>query len=68
MINPQWLELPMSWTIFYGPKDVWAIEVRLYVLKTNGWNLQCMIKEVILFSYHQNFGGLSALAPGYMLV
>ena len=25
MINPQWLELPMSRTIFYGPKDVRAI-------------------------------------------
>ena len=32
MINPQWLQLPMSRTIFYGPKDVRAIEVRLYVL------------------------------------
>ena len=30
MINPQWLELLMSRTIFYGPKDVRAIEVRLY--------------------------------------
>ena len=30
MINPQWLELPISRTIFYGPKDVRAIEVRLY--------------------------------------
>ena len=30
MINPQWLELPMSWTNFYGPKHVQAIEVRLY--------------------------------------
>ena len=30
MINPQWLELPMSRTIFYSPKDVRAIEVRLY--------------------------------------
>ena len=29
MINPQWLELPMSRTNFHGPKDVWAIEVRL---------------------------------------
>ena len=29
MINPQWLELPMSRSIFYGPKDVRAIEVRL---------------------------------------
>ena len=31
MINPQWLELPMSQTNFHGPKDVWAIEVRLYI-------------------------------------
>ena len=30
MINPQWLELPMSRTNFLGPKDVRAIEVRLY--------------------------------------
>ena len=29
-LAPQWLELPMSRTIFYGPKDVRAIEVRLY--------------------------------------
>ena len=32
MINPQWLELPMSRTNFHGPKDVRAIEVRLYNL------------------------------------
>ena len=31
MINPQWLELPMSRTNFRGPKDVRAIEVRLYI-------------------------------------
>ena len=30
MINPQWLELSMSRTNFQGPKDVRAIEVRLY--------------------------------------
>ena len=30
MINPQWLELSMSRTNFNGPKDVRAIEVRLY--------------------------------------
>ena len=30
MINPQWLELPMSRTNFHGPKDIRAIEVRLY--------------------------------------
>ena len=31
MINPQWLELPMSRMNFHGPKHVRAIEVRLYV-------------------------------------
>ena len=31
MINPQWLELPMSRKNFHGPKDVRAIEVRLYL-------------------------------------
>ena len=25
------------------------------VLKTNGWNLQCMIKVVTTFSYNKNF-------------
>ena len=30
MINPQWLDLPMSRTNFHGPKDVRAIELRLY--------------------------------------
>ena len=32
MINPQWLELPMPRTNFHGPKDIRAIEVRLYLL------------------------------------
>ena len=32
MINPQWLELPMSRTNFHGRKDVRAIEVRLYFI------------------------------------
>ena len=31
MINPQWLELPMSRTNFHGQNDVRAIEVRLYI-------------------------------------
>ena len=31
MINPQWLELPMSRTNFHGPKDVRAFEVRRYI-------------------------------------
>ena len=30
MINPQWLELPLSKTHFHGPKDVRAIEVLLH--------------------------------------
>ena len=32
MINPQWLEPPISWTNFHGPRDARAIEVRLYCL------------------------------------
>ena len=35
LTNPQWLELPMSRTHFHGPKDVRAIEVRLYEKLTN---------------------------------
>ena len=35
MINPQWLELPISGTNYNGPKDVQAIEVRLYILHYN---------------------------------
>ena len=31
IINPQWLELPISRTNFYGPNDVRAIEVRLLI-------------------------------------
>ena len=39
MINPQWLEPPMSRTNFHGPKDVRAIEVRLYIenFTTKNW-------------------------------
>ena len=40
MINHQWLELPMSRTNSHGPKDVRAIEVRLYTeTKTNYFNI-----------------------------
>ena len=36
------------------------------VLKTNGWNLQCMVEVFKLLNYNQNFvlWGLAALAPG----
>ena len=44
MINPQWLELPMSRTIFYGPKDVRAIEVRLYIHKRGTRSLLIKLK------------------------
>ena len=36
LINPQWLELPISRTNFHGPNDVWAIKVRLYKVKSKG--------------------------------
>ena len=40
MINLHWFELPMALTIFHGPKDVRAIEVRLYsVINKNIYHL-----------------------------
>ena len=45
MINLHWLELPMTRTIFHGPKDVRAIEVRLYVFRANS-SLVCQIQRV----------------------
>ena len=39
MINPQWLEQPMFRTNFNSPKDIRAIEVRLYI----SWTLYFMI-------------------------
>ena len=35
MINPRWLELPLSRTNFHGPKGVRAIEVRLYCIENH---------------------------------
>ena len=37
MIKSHWLELPISRTNFYGPKDVWAIEVWLYIFFISTW-------------------------------
>ena len=37
------------------------------VLKTNGWNLQCMIKLVKRFSYNQNFVPRELSALAYLL-
>ena len=45
MINPQWLELPLSRTNVHSPKGVRAIEVRLYQRKA------CLIAEVKLLNF-----------------
>ena len=37
MINPQWLELPMSRTNVHGSKDVRVVEVRLYIAEKGGF-------------------------------
>ena len=44
MISPQWFELTMFRTNFNGPKDVRAIEVRLYLLLHSEYN--CFKKKV----------------------
>ena len=49
MINPQWLELPKSRTIFYGPKDVRAIEVRLYVLYVYRFLTKKQLVNAVIF-------------------
>ena len=52
MINPQWLELPVSRTIFYGPKDVRSIEVRLYIY-IYGWRLIRITYEIVSPVFHE---------------
>ena len=44
MINPQRLELPMSWTNFNGPNDVQAIEIRLYSYTKSAPNILTLLK------------------------
>ena len=52
MINPQWLELPMSRTIFYGPKDVRAIDIRPYLkLQESNYIFICKTWLFDLFSF-----------------
>ena len=46
MINPQWLELPMSRPNFHGPKDVRAIEVRLYIENIVEMRRNCSLGEI----------------------
>ena len=38
MINPQWLGLPITRINFYGPDDVRAIEVLLYIVVVRIFN------------------------------
>ena len=52
MINPQWLELPMSRTNFHGPKDVRAIEVRLYIEISQFRNSVNPIQTLMFFFYY----------------
>ena len=68
MINPQWLELPMSRTNFHGPKYVRAIEVRLHV--TNQGNVSVlvlnhiyMLDELSLHWVHMSEGTFSLVWP-----
>ena len=57
MINPQWLELHMSRTNFHGPKDVRAIEVRLYTDTTemSEARYQSRISEYHKVDIHKEF-------------
>ena len=48
MINPQWLELPISRTNFHGPKAVRAIKVRLYRIFKMFWSF-VMIETISEF-------------------
>ena len=44
IINPHWLELPLSRTNFYGPRGVRAIEVLLYMLIIQAMGLERKLK------------------------
>ena len=48
MINPQWLELPMSRTNFHGPKDVRATEIQLYKSVETDVHTLSFTKAIIL--------------------
>ena len=52
MTNTHLLELPLSRTYFHGPKDVRAIEVRLYVYD-NYYTI--MVSEITNRSFAKNF-------------
>ena len=52
MTDPQWLEQPISRKNFHGPKDVWAIEILLYIFVENDSNeypITYVVVVVLLF-------------------
>ena len=65
IINPQWLEPPMSRTIYYGPKDVRAIEVRLYPKHTF---LDVLNKMFLVHNFWCTVHNLIMLLTNYVLV
>ena len=60
IINPHWLELPMSRTNFHSPKGVRAIKVRLY------FHTRCYTSVFFLVFIHRHF--LSIGNHGYRAV
>ena len=50
LINPQWLELPLSRANFHSPKGARAIEVRLYRSSRHGSPSGKMSKQIIMKS------------------
>ena len=60
MVNPQWLELPiaLSRSNFHGPKDVRAIEVRLYVAVLRGLDT---LRSILAIFYEETFFSTSCL-------
>ena len=60
MINPQWLELPMSRTNFHGPDDVRAMGGRLYyfdrILCTASYSIQAARAKPCFQAYADSEG------------
>ena len=63
MINPHWLELPLSRTNSHGPKGVRAIEVRLYYKMFIG-QLITLNKLVPELQYDRNVSTKSSMFVG----
>ena len=62
MINPQWFELPLSRTNFYGPKDVRAIEVRLFTAnKEDDYNASIVTRKHVTCKQNRKQSGQPAI-------